>query len=137
MTRGKALWLRGMIERAAQSLPEDISAAAATLYPRWAENTGYAAGYKIQSGGYLYRCVQSHTSQIGWEPENAASLWMRIDETHSGTAEDPIPYSGNMALTAGLYYIQDGVTFLCVRDTGNPVYASLAELLGIYVEIAP
>ena len=23
----------------------------------------------------LYRCVQAHTSQAGWEPHSAASLW--------------------------------------------------------------
>lgn len=45
----------------------------------------------------------------------------------------PIPYSGNMALTSGLYYIQDYTIYLCTRDTGNPVYNPLAELVGIYV----
>ena len=31
-------------------------------------------------------------------------------------------------------YIQDGVTYLCNRDTVNPVYNPLRELVGIYVE---
>ena len=31
--------------------------------------------------------------------------------------------------------IQDGVTYLCNRDTVNPVYNPLSELVGIYVEI--
>ena len=29
----------------------------------------------------------------------------------------------------------DGVTYLCNRDTVNPVYNPLSELVGIYVEI--
>ena len=41
-----------------------------------------------------------------------------------------------MALENGKYYIQDGVTYLCNRDTGNPVYNALSELVGLYVEIA-
>ena len=41
-----------------------------------------------------------------------------------------------MALTAGLYYVQDYVIYLCTRDTGNPVYNPLAELVGLYVELA-
>lgn len=45
-------------------------------------------------------------------------------------------FDGNMELTAGLYYTQDGVTYLCNRNTGQPVYNSLAELVGLYVEIA-
>ena len=32
-------------------------------------------GQLRQYGGKLYRCVQAHTSQTGWEPPNAASLW--------------------------------------------------------------
>lgn len=31
-------------------------------------------------------------------------------------------------------YSQDGVTYLCSRDTVNPVYNPLRELVGIYVE---
>ena len=64
------------------------------------------------------------------------SLYERIDETHDGTFDDPIPYSGNMALEAGKYYSQDGVIYLCTRDTVNPVYNALADLVGLYVELA-
>ena len=90
----------------------------------------------MQYGGKLWRCLQAHTSQEGWEPENAAALWEEICETHDGTQYDPIPYSGNMALESGKYYIQDHVIYLCTRDTGNPVYNQLAELVGLYVELA-
>lgn len=104
------------------------------FYPEWASDTDYTAGYKAQYGGKLYKCVQAHTSQAGWEPENAASLWTEICETHGGTIDDPIPYSGNMALESGKYYIQDDVIYLCTRDTINPVYQPLSELVGLYVE---
>lgn len=104
------------------------------FYPEWTENTAYTAGHKVQCGGKLWRAVQAHTSQVGWEPENAASLWEQINETHSGTMGDPIPYEGNMALSNGLYYVQDYVVYLCTRDTGVPVYHALADLTGVYVE---
>lgn len=75
-------------------------------------------------------------AQEGWEPStDTASLWEQVCESHAGTMEDPIPYSGNMALAAGLYYIQDYTIYLCTRDTGNPVYNALSELAGIYVEV--
>ena len=105
-----------------------------TFYPEWAENTEYTIGYKVQRGGKLWRCIQAHTSQAGWEPENAASLWTEICESHAGTLEDPIPYNGNMALKSGKYYSQDGKVYRCTRDTGNPVYNALSELVGLYVE---
>lgn len=106
------------------------------FYPEWAENTEYTAEYKVQRNGKLWRCIQAHTSQAGWEPENAASLWTEICESHAGTLEDPIPYSGNMALESGKYYMQDGKIYRCIRDTVNPVYNALSELVGIYVEEA-
>ena len=48
--------------------------------------------------------------------------------------EDPIPYDGNMALESGKYYSQSGAVYLCTRDTVNPVYNALADLVGIYVK---
>ena len=105
------------------------------FYPAWATDTAYPAGYKVQHGGKLWRCLQAHTSQTGWEPSTAtASLWEEICESHAGTLNDPIPYDGNMALESGKYYIQDGVAYRCTRDTVNLVYNALADLNGLYVE---
>ena len=104
------------------------------FYPSWASDTAYPAVYKVQYGGKLWRCRQAHTSQEGWEPENVPALWEELCETHDGSRYDPIPYEGSMALVSGKYYSQDGVTYLCNRDTVNPVYNPLRDLVGIYVE---
>ena len=104
------------------------------FYPEWAADTEYTIGHKVQRNGKLWRCRQAHTSQTGWEPENTASLWTEICESHAGTLDDPIPYSGNMALESGKYYSQDNKVYRCTRDTGNPVYNALSELVGLYVE---
>lgn len=111
------------------------------FYPDWAADVAYTAaagrpvGYKVQRDGKLWKLRQEHTSQVGWEPENTASLWERIDETHDGSLYDPIPYDGGMALESGKHYSQGGATYLCTRDTGDPVYNPLSELVGIYVEV--
>lgn len=105
-----------------------------SFYPEWEPGKPYAVSYKVQRDGKLWRVRQAHTSQTGWEPENAVSLWEQINETHTGELSDPIPYDGNMALESGKYYIQNGVIYLCNRDTGNPVYAALADFVGIYTE---
>ena len=39
-----------------------------------------------------------------------------------------------MALESGKYYSQSGAVYLCTRDTVNPVYSDLANLVGLYVE---
>jgi hypothetical protein len=125
--------LRPIVEQAMQSIDGNDALIAMSLYPEWAEYTAYSAGFKVHRNGKLWRVVQAHTSQMGWEPENAVSLWEQINETHAGTLDDPIPYDGNMVLENGKYYTQDGVVYKCIRDTGNPVYHELSELVGVYV----
>ena len=110
-----------------------------TFYPEWADLIGKTvdkAEYKFQHNGKLYKTIPAnHTFQADWIPGvGTESLYTRIDEEHDGTLADPIPYDGNMALMAGLYYIQNGVTYLCNRDTINPVYNALVDLVGLYVE---
>lgn len=105
------------------------------FYPEWEAGVYYSVGFKIQRNGKLWKVRQEHTSQVGWEPENVPALFEQINETHSGTDVDPIPYEGNMALSQGLYYYQDGVFYLCTRDTINPVHHPLKDLVGLYVEI--
>ena len=129
---------RLMIRQQINTLTVDDSMALRMLdfYPEWTAGTAYTVGYKVRRDSKLWRVVQAHTAQVGWEPENAVSLWEQINEAHAGTMDDPIPYSGNMALTAGLYYVQDWVIYKCTRDTGTPVYHALDELVGLYVEKA-
>lgn len=133
--------LRGIIETAVQSIEDDATAlAAAALYPDWAalvtQGSEVEAGFRFRSAGKLYRVMTAHTLQADWVPGvGTESLYTCIDEAHSGTAADPIPYEGNMALVCDLYYSQGGVVYLCTRDTVNPVYHALADLVGLYVEV--
>lgn len=117
------------------SVDDDTAVRMTVFYPEWTKDTAYTIGYKVQYLGKLYKVIQAHTSQETWTPDITASLYTRIDEVHDGTKYDPIPYEGNMTLYNGKYYSQDGVTYLCNRDTGNPVYNKLSELVGIYVEV--
>ncbi len=41
----------------------------------WAPNTTYAAGVLVTYNGSTYKCIQGHTSQVGWEPPNVPALW--------------------------------------------------------------
>lgn len=109
------------------------------FYPDWEDMIGQAvekAGFRFKHDGNLYKTIPAnHTFQADWVPGvGTESLYTRIDETHEGTLSDPIPYSGNMALEAGKYYSQSGAVYLCTRDTVNPVYNALSDLVGLYVE---
>lgn len=109
------------------------------FYPTFTEVIGQTVnqGFKFTYKGKLFKVIQaSLTISEVYPPETGTeSLYARIDEVHDGDIYDPIPYEGNMALENGKYYTQNGVTYLCNRDTGNPVYNALSELVGLYVEV--
>lgn len=136
ITVAKARALRALIEKAAVSLDDEDALEAVELFRFWRADTNYAADDRIRYGEKLYRCVQAHTSQSDWTPDATPALWTEVSKPGQGdTPENPIPYSGNMALISGKYYAQDGVTYRCTRDTVNPVYAALKDLVGLYVEV--
>ena len=134
-----ALRIKPLYQKGAQLLSDSEALEVRDIYPEWGALIGTAAelDFKFVYDGKLYRVIQAHSFQSNWVPGTGTeSLYVRIDEAHNGTLDDPIPYSGNMALEAGQYYSQDGVVYLCTRDTINPVYAALAELVPLYVEVA-
>lgn len=115
-------------------------------YPKWGVDKGFKEGdaitknTKFQYEGKLYAVLQDHTILAHYYPSiNTASLYVEVTSDYNdqgeemGTLENPIPYEGNMVLENGKYYSQDGVTYLCNRDTGNPVYHALKDLVGLYV----
>lgn len=82
MKRSKLLALRAYIEKAALSLTDEDALDAVELYPAWKPGTAYTVDERIRHEGILYRCVQAHTSQTGWEPPVVPALWtvVSLDE---------------------------------------------------------
>ena len=70
--------LRALIEKAAQSLPDEDAVEAVDLYPAWAVGEDYTVGMKVKDEGVLYSVLQAHTSQAGWKPKDAPSLFARV-----------------------------------------------------------
>ena len=114
------------------------------MFPMWDEFVGkvITAGTRFQYEDKLYEVLQDHTVLSHYQPSiNTAALYKEVvldtneEGELNGTIENPIPYEGNMVLENGKYYSQDGVVYLCNRDTINPVYHALSELVGLYVEV--
>lgn len=107
------------------------------FYPAFDEIVGQKVknGFRFRHGDYLWATVQPDmTIQKHYPPGvGMESLYTKVNETHSGTLEDPIPYDGNMALENGKHYSQNSTIYLCNLDTVNPVYNKLADLVGQYV----
>ena len=115
--------------------------------PAWGEDIkegdALVKGDKFTCEGKLYAVLQDHTVLAINAPSIAtASLYVEVTPDYTeggeelGTLENPIAYNGNMALEQGKYYEQEGVVYLCTRDTGVAVYNALKDLVNIYVEVA-
>ena len=127
--------LEMMVQHSINTIPVDDETALRMrrFYPKWESGKAYTEGYKVLFGGYLYRVATAHTSQTDWTPDVAPTLFVRIDETHDGSEFDPIPYNGNMVLENGKHYTQHNNVYVCTRDSVNPVYHNLSDLIGTYV----
>lgn len=63
----------------AGSLPDADAVKVAALYDEWSgEGVEYKKGDRRRFQGALVKCLQDHTSQPGWEPNAAPSLWALI-----------------------------------------------------------
>ena len=139
-----------LIERNTKEMNElDLSAVDALQvvdwFPKWGvdfkEGDTITKDTRFQFEGKLYKVLQDHTILAHYYPSiDTASLYTEVvpemDEEGNinGTLKNPIYYEGNMALEEGKYYVQDDVIYLCNRDTINPVYHALKDLVGLYVE---
>ena len=92
--------------------------------------------FKFTYQGKLYKVIKPHTFSSAWVPGNGTeSLYVRIDEVHKGTLEDPIPYNGNMILEAGKYYKQYDVIYKCTQNSINALYNDLKDLAGFVEKV--
>lgn len=67
------------VKTAISYLSDEQALTVKVLYADWNENgAGYIAGDRVQYNGKLYKCLQGHTSQTDWSPEEAPSLWTEI-----------------------------------------------------------
>ena len=107
----------------------------AGYFPKWEEGKEMPIGYKVSYDGSLFEVIQEHTSQADWKPRDAKSLFKVVQIESEGTENDIIQWEQGMVLEEGKFYIDNGVKYKCVRDSGNALWYSLDVLVGNYVEI--
>lgn len=147
LKRTKELMERNVKEMNELNLSVKDALEVVEFFPEFLVDEGFKEGDTVTKGtkfkynGKLYAVVQDHTIMPHYYPSiETASLYVEVTPDYNeageemGTLENPIPYEGNMVLENGKYYSQDGVVYLCNRDSGNPVYHNLKDLIGLYVE---
>lgn len=85
----RARELRAVIEDNAQQMDDTAALEAVELFPGWKPGVAYEAGVRVSYVGVLYRVTQGHTSQEGWEPNKAPSLFAKVLTADDGT---PLPW---------------------------------------------
>lgn len=70
--------LREAMDKAGAMLTDEQAATVSMLYRQWEAGVNYAVGERRTRDGVLYSCLTAHTSQAGWEPDVAHSLWAKV-----------------------------------------------------------
>lgn len=132
--------IREAMDVAGAVLTDEQALGCKAIYKQWKDLLGVTVkkGFRFLYGIDLYRTEQQeYTFLEHYVPGSAGteSLFSKVDETHKGTIDDPIPYEKNMEIFKDLYYTQGGVLYLCTRSSGQPLYHDMSNLVGVYVEV--
>ena len=114
--------LRAGTQALAAAAPDDVVLEQPyALYDEWSgDGVAYEAGDVRQRGGLLYRCVQAHTSQESWTPEDAPSLWTRIADPAEEWPEWIPPTMAENAYPKGAKVSHNGKRW--ISDVDNNVW---------------
>ncbi len=108
MTRERAKQLRDIIAAAFSKEDDAVVLETPSLLPEWAPGVSYVTGRKIIYDGVVYKVLQDHTSQSGWAPDLAPSLfaevlipdpdvipdWRQPDSTNAYMTGDKVRFNG-------------------------------------------
>ncbi|TDB98244.1 chitinase [Nonomuraea longispora] len=75
------------------------SSSAVAAMADWSTWTAYTVGARVTHNGVTYECLQSHTSQPGWEPPNVPALWKRVSDGGGGGDTTAPSVPGNLRTT--------------------------------------
>lgn len=141
MKRERAYAIIEAIKKVREELTDEAALEHIALYPDWEIGKNLTVGERIEHEGKLYKVVQSHTAQEGWEPNSLPALFEPIDIVNEGTLKNPIVAAVGMTYFKGKYYLDetDGKIYLCTRDdsNGNGTVLNFMphDLVGIYFEL--
>ena len=78
MNRIQAMMYRKRIEQAAESLDDETALTTPELFPHWKPGMDAKLDERMFYYNKLYRVVQPHTTQEGWEPDKTPALFTEV-----------------------------------------------------------
>ena len=100
--------LRPYIEKAAASLDDNDAVNAVKLFPAWAIGVSVTVGERYQYADKLYKCLQAHTTQADWKPDDSPSLWVGISDPAEEWPEWSQPVGSTDAYAKGAKVSHNG-----------------------------
>ena len=119
--------MRRALQMFCVTLSDEAAMVVPAVYDEWAAGMSYKAGDILRHGvngvgdPQLYRVVQSHTSQMGWQPQETAALYTPIGLTDDGYPVWAQPTGAHDAYSKGDVVEYEGKLYVSTID-GN-VYA--------------
>lgn len=128
MTKEQARQLRTLLVKQASQLTDEDILKTPDFVEKWQADVAYAVGTRLNHNGTIYKVLQDHTSQAGWEPGVAASLFAEVLTSEDGTPREWVqPGSTNPYMT-GDKVIFEGVVYESTID--NNVWSPSAYPTG-------
>lgn len=116
MTREQAKQLRTLLVKQASQLTDEDILKTPDFVEKWQADVPYTTGMRLNHNGTIYKVLQDHTSQAGWEPGVAVSLFAEVLTSEDGTPlEWRQPDSTNPYMT-GDKVIFEGVVYESTID---------------------
>lgn len=109
------------------------------VYPTWESKIGNTIeqGYIVLYDENLWRSRQEHSVLEVYPPSmETASLYEVVEIIPTGEKDDPIPYTPPMEIFEGKYYSENGILYLCIRNSDTALTHELSALVGLYVNVA-
>ncbi len=100
----------------AGTIDEVTAAEHIELFASWQAEINYAVGNLASYNECLYKCVQAHKSQIGWEPGVAASLWAKTGDPTVEYPEWSQPIGAHDAYSKGDKVAYNGKQWVSIVD---------------------
>lgn len=117
MTRNEARQYRRHLNAVIETLTDEDALGVTDIFPVWTIRA-YVLNERVQYEGKLYKCVQAHTAQEGWEPDKVPALWTEVAKP----GEIPVWKQPTGAQDA--YMTGDRVHY---PDENGPVYVSTVD----------
>lgn len=72
--------LRTLVKGSVSELDDEKAVEVPSLFDPWIPNEDVTIGVRryFNGTGFLYKCVQAHKTQIGWEPNVTPALWAKV-----------------------------------------------------------